>query len=130
MGEQALWAKLPVRADELALDGMEVRKLVRQAASSMAHFRLEADRTSRAVAHEHIEELWDGLGGEGELWMSLPDGEVVVTLESGVSVAIPPMTPFQTRANQTLDIVGVATPAWPGDHEARLVAGKWVGSEL
>lgn len=121
---------LPVHADEIAPDGSHVRKLVALDRSSMAHFRLPPGATSTAVAHHSIEELWYVVGGRGEMWLGTDDGDEIVTLEPGLSIAIAPKTGFQFRTIgvSPLEIVGVSSPPWPGDDEAYEVDGAWTPS--
>jgi mannose-6-phosphate isomerase-like protein (cupin superfamily) len=112
---------------EVAPDGSEVRPLLRLAAGSMAHFALAPGRTSKAVAHRTVEELWLVLSGRGELWRWREGREEVVALEPGVCVSIPRGTRFQFRSlgRGALHIVGATMPPWPGAHEAVPVEGRW-----
>ncbi len=119
---------LPAKADYIAPDGSEIRELVRLGRASMAHFRLAAGRTSRAVAHHTVEEFWYVTHGRGQMWLKPKTGEDrVVELEPGVSIAISPGTHFQFRAadEESLDVVGVTAPPWPGAQEAYQVEGRW-----
>ena len=118
------------RADDLAPDGSEVRLLVDLPRGSMAHFRLPAGATSRAVRHRTIEELWYIVEGEGEMWRAQGDEEDVVTLRPGVALSIPTGTSFQFRAGPSgpLSAVAVAMPPWPGGHEAATAEGPWTPS--
>jgi mannose-6-phosphate isomerase-like protein (cupin superfamily) len=89
----------------------------------MANFRLGPGLITIGVHHQTVDEVWYVTGGRGHIWRA-PDGEPgegkTDRLEPGVSVAIPVGTHFQFRADEheTLDIIGVDTPAWPGDDEA------------
>ena len=115
------------RADAIAPDGSEVRLLVELTRGSMAHFTLPAGKTSKAVYHRTIEELWYVTAGEGEMWRSQGDEEDVVTLRPGVALTLPVGTAFQFRAGPggPLSAVGVAMPPWPGEHEALPAQGPW-----
>jgi mannose-6-phosphate isomerase-like protein (cupin superfamily) len=108
-----------------APDGSTVRVLVASARGSMARFELETGRTTRAVRHRTVEELWTVVEGRGELWRRTMEGESVVTLEPGVGVVMPVGTSFQFRSlgPGTLAIVAVTMPPWPGDDEAEIVEG-------
>lgn len=124
---------LPVEYDYIAPDGSEVRLLVRGETASMAQFRLPSGRTSAAVAHRSVEELWYVISGRGQMWRKQETGyEDVVDLLSGVSVSLPPGTHFQFRSTGpgALEVMGVTVPAWPGAEEAYPVAGKWPVSPL
>ncbi len=57
--------------DVMAPDGSEVRLLATAARGSMAHFRLPAGATSKAVRHRSVEELWFFTGGKGLMWRKL-----------------------------------------------------------
>ena len=122
--------RLPERADVVAPDGSDVRVLLALAGGSMAHFELAAGRTSVAVAHRTVEELWFFLGGRGEMWRKQGECEEVVAVEAGVSVSIPVGTHFQFRAlgepgEAPLAAVAVTMPPWPGAEEAYAVEGRW-----
>ena len=94
----------------------------------MAHFTLAPGRTTLAVAHRTVEELWFVLGGRGEMWRRSGDDEDVTTLEPGVCLTIPRGTCFQFRAlgGEPLTAVAVTMPPWPGDDEAYPVQGRWL----
>lgn len=96
----------------------------------MAHFELAAGGTSRAVVHGTVEEIWFVLRGRGEIWRKQGSIEEIVLLEPGISLTIPRGTHFQFRASPDtpLEFVGVTMPCWPGNHEARSVAGPWTPS--
>jgi mannose-6-phosphate isomerase-like protein (cupin superfamily) len=93
----------------------------------MAHFQLAPGRTSVAVAHRTVEEIWFFLSGRGEMWRLLGNHEEVVPVDAGVCLTIPVGTHFQFRAlgDEPLAAVGVTMPPWPGDGEADPVSGKW-----
>jgi mannose-6-phosphate isomerase-like protein (cupin superfamily) len=120
--------RLPAAPDAIAPDGSEVRILVRLAGGSLAHFSLPPGRTSRAVRHRTVEELWYVVGGRGQMWRRHADGrESVEDVEAGVSLDIPLGTTFQFRAtgDEPLAAVGTTMPPWPGDDEAVLADGPW-----
>jgi mannose-6-phosphate isomerase-like protein (cupin superfamily) len=124
--------RLPAEADVTAPDGSDVRVLVRSERGSMAHFTLAPGQTSQAVQHREVEELWFVINGAGEMWLG-GDAPVVVTLEVGVSLRIPPGTPFQFRATGAgpLRAVAVTMPPWPLDREETVAAeGPWTPSVL
>ena len=121
--------RLPRERTAVAPDGSDVRVLLGLAAGGMAHFELAAGRTSRAVTHRTVEEIWLFLSGRGEMWRRQGAREEVVPLASGVCITIPLGTHFQFRAigDEPLRAVGVTMPPWPGESEAVHVAGKWTG---
>lgn len=112
---------------EDAPDGSRVRPLVRLAGASVAEFELGAGRTSRSIVHRTIDEIWYVVAGRGELWRRQDSREETVVLEPGVSVTIPRGTQFQFRAQgkETLRVLGVSLPPWPGEDEAMAVKGPW-----
>jgi mannose-6-phosphate isomerase-like protein (cupin superfamily) len=118
---------LPARPDATAPDGSDVRLLPGLAGGGMAHFQLAAGRTSAAVVHRTVEELWFFVGGLGEMWRRQGDREEVVTVAPGVAVSIPVGTSFQFRAlgTEPLAAVAVTMPPWPGPDEAVAVDGPW-----
>jgi mannose-6-phosphate isomerase-like protein (cupin superfamily) len=119
--------RLPGRPDAVAPDGSDVRVLLRLAGGSMAHFELAAGRTSAAVRHRTVEEIWYVLSGTGRMWRRDDAREEVVDLVPGTCLTIPLGTAFQFRADGDgpLAAVGVTMPPWPGDGEAVPVAGPW-----
>ena len=118
---------LPESPDYLAPDDSEVRLLARGVGGSMAHFSLAPGRTSKAVAHRTVEELWYFLAGRGEMWRELNGQEEIVNLYPGVSISIPTGARFQFRStgDEPLTAVAVTMPPWPGSDEAYQVPGKW-----
>jgi len=119
---------LPAAPDVVAPDGSDVRLLLALAGGSMAHFELAPGRTSTAVRHRTVEEIWFVVGGAGRMWRRDPDGaEDVVALVPGVCLTIPVGTAFQFRTDgaSPLAAVAVTLPPWPGDGEAEPVDGRW-----
>jgi mannose-6-phosphate isomerase-like protein (cupin superfamily) len=100
---------LPEKPDDLAPDGSEVHLLCRLERGSMAHFTLPADRTSRPVVHQTVEEIWYVVGGEGEMWRKQGRTEEVISLPEAPLAAI-----------------GVTMPSWPGADEAQPAEGPWM----
>ena len=119
--------RLPERPDVPAPDGSDVRILLALKGGSLAHFELAAGRTSRAVAHKTVEEIWYFVGGRGEMWRSQEGREETVAVEPGVSLTIPAGTRFQFRSHGPgpLAAVAVTMPPWPGEGEAEAVEGRW-----
>ena len=120
--------QLPDRPDEIAPDGSEVRVLQRLAGGSMIQFRMPAGRTSRAVAHRTVEEIWYVAEGRAELWRKLERQEEIVELKAGTCVTLPCGTHFQFRVTTDLVVVAITIPPWPGNDEAYGVAGPWKAS--
>src|SRR4029077_20359235 len=58
--------------------------------------------------------------------------EEVVSLTTGVSVTIPPLTAFQFRSDDAhaLEFLIVTMPPWPAADEAETVDGKWPRLEI
>jgi mannose-6-phosphate isomerase-like protein (cupin superfamily) len=125
--------RLPAARDVVAPDGSDVRVLLRLAGGSMAHFELAGGRTSQAVVHRSVDEIWYVLSGRGEMWRSQAGrrggegGEEIVALEPGTCLSIPVGTSFQFRSlgDEPLSAVAVTMPPWPGEDEARQVSGTW-----
>jgi mannose-6-phosphate isomerase-like protein (cupin superfamily) len=119
--------RLPAGVTEIAPDGSAVRVLLGVSGGTMAHFELSAGKTSLAVAHRTVEEIWFVVTGRGELWRKDDAREEVVALEPGVCVTLPPGTHFQFRASPTegVGIVAATIPRWPGGDEAERVPGRW-----
>jgi mannose-6-phosphate isomerase-like protein (cupin superfamily) len=119
--------RLPAKPDVVAPDGSDVRILLGLAGGGMAHFELAAGKTSVAVAHRTVEEIWFFLGGRGEMWRKQGEREEIVAVEPGVCLTIPLGTSFQFRSlgPDPLTAVAVTMPPWPGDGEAYEVEGRW-----
>ena len=120
--------KLPETPDVAAPDGSDVRILPGLEGGGMAHFELAPGRTSRAVRHRTVEEIWFFLTGKGEMWRRQGGREEITPVEPGVSLTIPLGTEFQFRAfegNKPLSAVAITMPPWPGEDEAVFVEGKW-----
>jgi mannose-6-phosphate isomerase-like protein (cupin superfamily) len=115
--------------DEFAPDGSEVRLLLRRPGGSMAHFRLPAGKTSVAVIHRTVDELWYILAGCGEMWCRCDGTESIVVLQKGVCLSIPAGVAFQFRTvgDEPLEAVAVTMPPWSDNDEAQRVSGckKW-----
>ena len=118
---------LPSVHDVLAPDGSEVRILLSLAGGSMAHFLLPAGQVSRAIRHRTVDEIWYVLSGVGEMWRSADGHEEITPLSFGTCLTIPAGSIFQFRVtgNESLAVVAITMPPWPGDGEAEMVEGKW-----
>jgi mannose-6-phosphate isomerase-like protein (cupin superfamily) len=89
----------------------------------MARFELGPERTSLAVRHRTVDEVWFVIGGHGEMWRSRGGEESVTPLEPGVCLAIPVGTSFQFRTlgPESLVVIAATMPPWPGEAEAEAV---------
>ena len=121
---------LPPTRDLVATDGSDVRILLALAGGGMAHFELKPNRTSKAITHRTVEEIWYFLSGHGQMWRSQNGQAAVVDVYPGVCITIPLGTHFQFRSlgDQPLAAVAVTMPPWPGDGEAVVVTGAWTAS--
>jgi mannose-6-phosphate isomerase-like protein (cupin superfamily) len=117
----------PFDRTTVAPDGSDVRVLLGLTSGSMAHFELAAGKTSSAITHRTIEEIWFVLSGRGEMWRKQGQREEIVTLKPGTCLTIPLGTHFQFRAssNESVSAVGITIPPWPGEGEAVPVIGPW-----
>ena len=127
MANDFITRHLGEQPDAIAPDGSEVRLLAVTRRGSMAQFSLRAGKTSIAVCHRTVEELWYFTCGNGKLWRKTNNAEETVDVHSGVSVSIPVGTHFQFRCDgsEPLQAVGVTMPPWPGSNEAFVVTGIW-----
>ena len=118
---------LPSKPDVAAPDGSDVRILLSLKGGSMAHFELAPGKTSIAVAHHTVEEIWYFLSGEGEMWRKLDGLEEVVSVSANIAITIPRGTHFQFRSTGSalLAAIAVTMPPWPGEGEAYFVEGHW-----
>ena len=118
---------LPMARDAVAPDGSDVRLLSGLEGGGLAHFELAPGKTTVAVSHRTVEEIWFFLSGRGEMWRQQDDRSETVDVYAGVSLTIPLGTCFQFRSfgHEPLAAIGVTMPPWPGDSEAVVVAGPW-----
>jgi len=119
--------RLPADPTVTAPDGSDVRVLLATERGSCAHFELAPGRTSIAVVHRTVEEIWYFLAGRGEMWRAGDGEEEIVEVGPGVCITIPVGTRFQFRAHgdEPLAAVAVTMPPWPGEDEAVVVEGPW-----
>jgi mannose-6-phosphate isomerase-like protein (cupin superfamily) len=112
---------------EITPEGSEIRPLLRLGRGSLAHCTLPDGRTSYAVSHKTIEEIWYCLQGQGQMWRRKNGTEDVVDVGPGVSLTIPTGTHFQFRntGGEPLRFVIATMPPWPDGGEAVRVQGKW-----
>ena len=122
--------KLPSEPTVTAPDGSDVRVLLSLPRGSMAHFELAPGRTSAAIEHRTVEELWFVSGGMAEMWRADATHQEVTVLQAGASLSIPVGTKFQFRSlgPEPFAAIGVTMPPWPGNDEAVFVAGPWTPS--
>lgn len=122
---------MPPRPDALAPDGSEVYFLVTDARrASLVRVRLPAARTSRAVRHRSVEEIWYVLSGRGRVWRLSPEGEhSTVEVGPGSVLTIPTGWAFQFQAASDADLwfLCYTSPPWPGNEEAVFVPEGGLG---
>ena len=118
---------LPAAHDVIAPDGSEIRTLVALSGGSLCHCTLPPGRTSHAVRHRTVEEMWYCIGGYGEVWRRQGSREDVIEIGPGVSLTIPLGTEFQFRTlgDAPLQLVIATIPPWPGADEAVRVPDFW-----
>ncbi len=115
----------------LAPDQSEITLLTRNTdadGGDMAYCSLPIGKTSVAVCHKSIHELWYCTAGVGEYWIKKGDKEEVYPVHKGSVVSLPKGTSFQfrnTSSDEALEVVIVTMPPWPGEGEAIKINGKW-----
>src|SRR5258707_6155420 len=107
--------RLPGVPDVAAPDGSDVRVLLQLDRGGMAHFELGAGRTSVAVAHHSVDEIWYILRGHGEMWRRQGDRRETGLLGTGNRVSNSPRArlPLPGPAAGPLSARGLAEAA-PG----------------
>jgi mannose-6-phosphate isomerase-like protein (cupin superfamily) len=117
--------RLPVARTSIAPDGSDVRVLLGLVGGGLAHFELAPSKTSAAVRHKTVDEIWYFLDGRGEMWRRQGEREEIVAVEAGSCITIPRGTDFQFRSYgfSALSAVAVTMPPWPGPDEAIVVEG-------
>jgi mannose-6-phosphate isomerase-like protein (cupin superfamily) len=112
-----------------APDGSTVLPLLSYPSGSLAHCTLPAGGVSAAVRHRVVQEIWHVTGGSGEVWRRDPSSgqEVLEAVGPGVTLTIPEGIVFQFRTvgSEPLVFLCFTMPAWPGEHVAEVVTGKW-----
>jgi mannose-6-phosphate isomerase-like protein (cupin superfamily) len=118
---------LATRHDYLAPDGSEIRLLPNGKGGGLAHCTLAPGRTSLAVRHRTVEEIWYFLEGTGEVWRKFGGKENTIKVEPGDSLTIPVGCCFQFRNKgvERLRFIIATMPKWPGLGEAVLVTNHW-----
>lgn len=118
--------------DYLAPDQSEITLLTRNTdadGGDMAYCSLPVGKTSVAVCHKSIHELWYFTAGSGQYWIKKGDKEDVYSVQKGSVVSLPKGTSFQfrnTSSDEPLEVMIVTMPPWPGEGEAIRVNGKWI----
>jgi mannose-6-phosphate isomerase-like protein (cupin superfamily) len=119
---------LPSIADYLAPDTSEIRRLSTMQRGGLAHCTLPPGRTTAAVRHKHVEEIWYFLSGTGDVWRSLATSENSVKVSSGDCLTLPTGCLFQFRntGDDPLCFLIATMPPWPGDRKQceSLITGR------
>lgn len=115
------------KIDAIAPDGSEIRLLGAVSRASAVHCTLPSGSISLAVRHKSVEEIWYFVSGVGEVWRSLNDEAVTVSVSMGTSLTIPTGADFQFRniGEVPLCFVIATMPRWPGEQEADRVPDHW-----
>jgi len=119
--------KLQVKFNDQAPDGSEIRLLPSKKGGGLCHVTLPPGKTSQAVRHQTVEEIWYFIRGQSQVWRKLDDQEEVVDVSAGISLTVPLGTQFQFRNTGTepLCFLCVTMPPWPGKDEAIKVNNYW-----
>ena len=114
-------------ADYVAPDGSEIRLLPQVRGGGFAHCTLPQGKTSLAVCHKTVEEIWFFLTGKGEVWRRLSDKEITISVSARDCLTIPTGCHFQFRncGTQPLTFLIATIPPWPGPEEAFRVMDHW-----
>ncbi len=123
--------QLPQTPDVEAPDGSDVRVLLDlPTLGGMAHFELASGKTSKAVTHKTVGEIWYFLSGRGEMWRKQGEQATVTAVFAGTCLTIPLGTHFQFRSlgPEPLAAIGVTMPPWPLEGDALFVPGIWEAS--
>lgn len=118
--------------DAIAPDGSEIYfKVLEARGASLVEVLLAAGKTTRAVRHRTVEEIWYVLEGAGDVWLRAPAHTAGATraVAHGDSVVIPTGWDFQFRATgaEPLRFLCFTSPPWPGDEEAEPVPDGGLG---
>ena len=118
---------MPENYDELAPDTSEIRLLPTMKHGGLCHCTLPRGKTSLAVKHKTVEEIWYFINGKGQVWRKQEDKEDVIDVTPCTCLIIPTGTHFQFRntSDEPLCFVIVTMPPWPGKEEAKRVKDYW-----
>ena len=118
---------LPDQPDAKSPAGADIRFIMDGTTGNMIHSTVPSGQINRAAVHKSVSEFWYVLEGAGEIWRTDDTDERVTSLVPGVSIDIPAGTSFQYRnvGTQSLKFICITMPPWPGDEEAKYVAGPW-----
>jgi len=104
--------RLAADVDVVAPDGSDVRILLGLAGGGAAHFQLAPGKTSRAVTHRTVEEIWFFVGGRGEMWRR--QGDRGSRCDEQGWPDHPAGNPLPFRALGAINYpFGVTMPPWP-----------------
>jgi mannose-6-phosphate isomerase-like protein (cupin superfamily) len=129
MSEEYQWLtkELPSDYDYLAPDSSEIRLLPNVGGGGVCHCTLRPGKTSDAVHHKTVEEIWFFISGKGQVWRQVGETKEVRDVHPGVCLTIPIGTRFQFRntGDEPLCFVIATIPRWPGPEEAVSSQGYW-----
>ena len=117
--------------DYNAPDGSEITYLIKGQAGDFGDLckcKLPVGKTSTAVKHQTVQELWNFTEGNGEFWLKDGENETISEVKQGTSILIYPGVSFQFRnmsEDTTLESTITTMPIWPGPNESVKVEGKW-----
>ena|ERR1043165_6416885 len=119
--------ELRKNADYLAPDGSEIRLLPAMRGGGLCRCMLAPGRTSAAVKHKTVEEIWYFIEGQGQVWRKLEQQETEVEVHPGATLTIPVGAHFQFRntGHGPLCFLITTMPPWPGADEAMPVPNHW-----
>lgn len=113
--------------DDVAPDRSEIRSLVAVKGGSLVHCTLPPRRTSLAITHRTVDEIWFVLSGRAQVWRKHGEHAKITDVAPGVSLTIPCGTHFQFRTSgeKPFCFLAITMPPWPGEQEAEPVKGHW-----
>lgn len=119
--------RIKEKCDYFAPDSSEIYLLSEGTLGGLCKCVLPAGKTSLAVLHKTVEEIWYFLAGEGEMWRQGFCGDKPAKVYEGTSLFIPPHTAFQFRntGKTPLEAIITTLPPWPGSDEAVSARGFW-----
>ncbi|HEX6508056.1 MAG TPA: cupin domain-containing protein [Chloroflexota bacterium] len=120
-------SRVPAEPTDLAPDQSEIRVLASLKGGGLSHCTLPPRRTSLAVTHRTVDEIWYFLSGRGQIWRKRGDQVEIVDAHAGLCLTIPLGTHFQFRNTgwDPLCFIIITMPPWPGEQEAVRVEDHW-----
>ncbi len=120
--------KLEKEPDYTAPDGSKIFLLPNMDNGGACICELPKGKTSKAIYHKTVEEIWYFLSGKGQVWRSMNEensNPVEVTKDMSITIPVGCHFQFRNTGDEPLKFLIATMPPWPGENEAVFVKGYW-----